>query len=55
MESSDPIDIEDINRGVYGEDEFVESVKPADKSIDDDTIGPAADDFLADLGTKRLD
>ena len=52
MESSDPTDIRDTDRGVDGGDEFVESVKPADRSIDDDSIDPAADDFLADLGTN---
>ena len=54
MESSDPTDIKDTDRGVDGGDEFVESVKPADRSIDDDMIDPAADGdgFLADLGTN---
>ena len=35
-----------------GEDEFVESVRPAERSTDDDMLGSAADsgDFLADLG-----
>jgi hypothetical protein len=52
MESSDPIDIEDTDRGVDGGDEFVESVKPADRSIDDDMIDPATDGdgFFADPG-----
>jgi hypothetical protein len=52
MELLDPTDIKDANRGVDGGDEFIESVKPVDRSIDDDTIDPAADDFLADLGTN---
>ncbi|KAK1680966.1 hypothetical protein QYE76_041814 [Lolium multiflorum] len=54
MGSSDPTDIEDTDRGVDGGDELVESVKPAERSIDDDMVDPAADGdgFLADLGTK---
>jgi hypothetical protein len=56
MESSDPTDIEDTDRGVDGGDEFIESIKPADRSIDDDMIDPAVDggSFLADLGTNGL-
>ena len=51
MESSDPIDIEDIDRVIDGEEEFVESVKPADRSTDEDADEPVADEdgFLADL------
>jgi hypothetical protein len=51
MKLSDPTDIEDVNRGVEGEDEFVELVRPAERSNDDDRLGPAAGgcDSLVDL------
>jgi hypothetical protein len=53
MESSDPIDIEDIDRVIDGEEEFVESIKPADRSTDEDAIDLATDGdgFLAALET----
>jgi hypothetical protein len=61
MESSDPIDIEDIDRVIDGEEEFIESVKLADRSTDEGAIDLATDGdgFLADpetngLGSRRI-
>ena len=54
MESSDPINIEDIDRMIDGEEEFVESVKPSDRSTDEDATDPATvgDGFLTDPETN---
>jgi hypothetical protein len=52
--SSDPTDMDDIDRGYNGGEEFVDAVNPADRSIDADAADPVADEdgALADLETN---
>jgi hypothetical protein len=61
LESSEPTDMVDIDRGVDGGEEFVEAVKPADRLTDNDAVDLAVgeDGSLVDLemngsGSRRI-